>query len=65
MISLSFGCTGYGICRPGIQMFDPSWRAPRARGPEDTGTLDAGGDPIGVIDRYTFPQSVGQPESSN
>lgn len=47
----AFYFEGYGVCRPGIQMFDPSWREPRARGPEDTGTLDAGGDPIGVLDR--------------
>ena len=32
-------------------MFDPGWHAPRARGPEDTGTLDAGADPVSVIDR--------------
>ena len=42
---------GYGLCRPGIQMFDPGWRGPRARGPEDSGTLDAGADAVGVIER--------------
>lgn len=44
---------GYGVCRPGIQMFDPSWKEPRARGPEDGGTLDGGSDPIGMIDRFS------------
>lgn len=33
-------------------MFDPGFRGRRVRGKEDTGTADAGSDPIGVLDRY-------------
>ena len=42
---------GYGLCRPWIQMFDPSWKSPRSRGPEDAGTLDGGGDPVGMMQK--------------
>lgn len=33
-------------------MFDLGFKGPRTRGPEDTGTLDQGADPLGVIERW-------------
>ena len=42
---------GYGFCRSHIQMFDPGFNGPKARGPEDEGTADFGGDPVGVLTR--------------
>ena len=45
-------------------MFDPGWRAPRARGPEDTGTLDAGADPVSVIDRLDTRFAISPPAPS-
>eukprot|EP00891_Asterochloris_glomerata_P002921 jgi/Astpho2/2921/Aster-01068 len=42
---------GYGFCRSHIQMFDPGYNGPKARGSEDEGTADYGGDPVGVLTR--------------
>ena len=32
-------------------MFDPGYNGPKARGSEDEGTADYGGDPVGVLTR--------------
>ena len=39
-------------------MFDPGWKGPCARGPEDAGTLDGGADPSGVIHRLSAPPPI-------
>ena len=52
LLTLSCGCAaGYGYFRPHIRLFDPGWRGPQVRGPEDENTADFGNDPIGVIER--------------
>jgi hypothetical protein len=43
---------GYTYFRPHLsQSFDPGWRGPQVRGPEDANTADFGNDPIGLIER--------------
>lgn len=50
--------SGYGYCRPHIQMFDPGWRGKQQLLSEDvtTDAVDLGGDPQGVIDRQAHTE---------
>ena len=46
-------CAGYGYLRPNIRLFDPGWKGPQMKGPEDESVpaMDNGNDPAGLIRR--------------
>ena len=46
-------CAGYGYFRPNIRLFDPGWKGPQMKGPEDESVpaMDNGNDPAGLIRR--------------
>lgn len=45
---------GYGYLRPNIRLFDPGWKGPQMKGPEDESVpaMDNGNDPAGLIRRF-------------
>ncbi len=52
-------CAGYGYYRPNIRLFDPGWKGPQMKGPEDETVLaeDNGNDPLGLVYRWVLPAS--------